>query len=350
MNGDKIRITAEDLARVEMPAEQQAAAAQAQAPAGTVRCYGNITTEAPAVQPERGSLLLQAWFYLGMAGLAGTFIAWAICEPYFVDGGPPRWGNRLLMPAILALMCFGFGTAESIVERSFRRVLMRGSLSLLLGVVFGFVVEFIANIVFNIGLGILAEAGVQSVKSPAFWVNRAVGWMVFGAAGGVVYGMVGSSSKKASYGCLGGLLGAGLGGLLFDPIAFLFELGGASRLVGFSLFGCATGVAIGLVESALKDRWLYVMAGPLAGKQFILYKPLTVIGCEQRCDIYLFKDKSVLPQHAIIEAKGNYLYIRALGPLYVSGQSTQNHLLRSDELIQIGRYAFRYHERQRKPR
>jgi ubiquitin-protein ligase len=35
---------------------------------------------------------------------------------------------------------------------------------------------------------------------------------------------------------------------------------------------------MGLVGSALKDRWLYVTSGPLAGKQFILYKPQTIMG------------------------------------------------------------------------
>ena len=80
---------------------------------------------------------------------------------------------------------------------------------------------------------------------------------------------------------LGLLLGAGLGGIIFDPIAMATKGGAPSRAVGFALVGIATGVAMGLVESALKDRWLYVTSGPLAGKQFILYKPLTTIGSSQ---------------------------------------------------------------------
>ena len=56
----------------------------------------------------------------------------------------------------------------------------------------------------------------------------------------------------------------------------------------------ATGIGIGVIESALKDRWLYVTSGPLAGKQFILYKPVTTIGSSQQCDIYLFKDSNIL--------------------------------------------------------
>src|SRR6185437_10893964 len=76
-----------------------------------------------------------------------------------------------------------------------------------------------------------------------------------------------------------------VGGMVFDPIALATKAGAPSRAVGFALFGLATGVAMGIVESALKDRWLYVAAGPLAGKQFILYKPVTVIGSSQQSDI-----------------------------------------------------------------
>jgi pSer/pThr/pTyr-binding forkhead associated (FHA) protein len=97
----------------------------------------------------------------------------------------------------------------------------------------------------------------------------------------------------------------------------------------------------------LKDRWLYVTAGPLAGKQFILYKPTTVIGSRQESDIYLFKDQSVLPQHASIEINGSRVQMRALGNVYVSGQPAAARVLQDGDLIQIGRYSFRYKERQR---
>jgi pSer/pThr/pTyr-binding forkhead associated (FHA) protein len=117
--------------------------------------------------------------------------------------------------------------------------------------------------------------------------------------------------------------------------------------VGFALLGMATGVAIGIVESALKDRWLYVASGPLAGKQFILYKPLTTIGSNQKSDIYLFKDNSILPQHGTIELRGAQTFLRSDGPVFVSGQPTRMRALQSGDLIQIGRYAFHFRERQR---
>jgi len=346
-----LKITLEDLAKVTLPNEGQgAAAASGVAATGAARQYGNIAAPGVdvAVKDEgKSKFYLQGWFYLGTAGLLGAVGGWAICEPAFVDGEGHRWGNFWIMPFVLALMCLGFGVAESVVERSFRRAAWRVPLLLVVGVVFAFIFDFIAEFAYGILLGICYELGVRTHTNPAAWIARGIAWMVFGVAGGIVYGLVDRSGKKVRYGILGGIIGAGLGGMVFDPIAMATKAGGPSRAVGFGLLGLATGVAMGIVESALKDRWLYVAAGPLAGKQFILYKPLTAIGSSQQCDIYLFKDNSIQQQHASIELRGAQTFLHAAGQVYVSGQPARNRALQSGDLIQIGRYSFHYRERGR---
>jgi len=347
-NNDKtIKITLDDLANVAAP---EAPALLPTTQGASAKVYGSINEPSdPTTQvaEEKGSILLQAWFYLGLSGLMGALIGWGICEPSFVDGPQGRWGNLLIIPSIVALLCVGFGVAESIVERSPKKALIRGGICLPLGIVFGFIFEFIANIIYTIGISICLELGAQTARNPALWVARGIAWMVFGAAGGVVYGIVGMSGKKTLYGVLGGVIGAGLGGILFDPIALLTHGGAPSRAVGFALVGLATGVGVGLVESALKDRWLYVTAGPLAGKQFILYKPRTVMGSDQSCDIYLFKDTNIAKEHAIVELAGSRIMLLAMGQTYVNGQPVRQQVLTSGAVVQIGRYAFRYQERQR---
>jgi hypothetical protein len=348
-NGEPLKITSEDLARVVLPEDSPTSVAPSET-AG-VKSYGTITDaadKAPAITEERGSLLLQGWFYLGAAGLLGAVLGWGLCEPGFVDPpGGHRWGNILMIPVIITLMCIGFGIAESLVERSLRKALLRGLLALPLGIVLGFIFEFIANIIYNIGLTICAEAGVQSYRNPMAWIARGIAWAVFGAAGGTIYGIVGQSLKKAKYGIMGGMIGAGIGGTIFDPISMATHGGSVSRAVGFALVGVATGMAMGWVESALKDRWLYVTAGPLAGKQFILYKDRTTIGSRQEADIYLFKDANILPQHAVIGISGARVQLKALGAAYVGGSPIQTRVLQDGDLLQIGRYAFRYKERHR---
>jgi hypothetical protein len=348
-NKEPLRITSDDLARVVVPDELPVAAA-GQSASGA-KSYGSITDaaeKAPAIAEERGSFLLQGWFYLGAAGLLGSLLAWSICEPAFIDGpGGHRWGNVLMLPAIITFMCIGFGLAESLVERSIQKALLRGVLALPLGIVLGFLFDFVANIIYSIGLNICAEMGVQTNRNPAVWITRGIAWAVFGAAAGTVYGIVGQSWKKAKYGIIGGLIGAGIGGMIFDPIAMATKVGSVSRAVGFALVGIATGVAMGLVESALKDRWLYVTAGPLAGKQFILYKAQTSIGSQQQSDIYLFKDPNILAQHALVGISGSRVMLKAMGPTFIGGSPVQTRLLQDGDLLQIGRYAFRYKERHR---
>jgi hypothetical protein len=341
-----IKITLEDLEQVNVGESK----AEAPAIASGTPNYGSIkaTEEPVTTSQERGSILLQGWFYLGLAGLAGALLGWGICEPAFVDGpGAHRWGNTWLIPIMVSLLCVAFGVAESVVERSRAKAAQRAALSLPLGMIFGFILSIIANVIYTIGVSISLQAGATTERNPALWIARAIGWMVFGIAGGAVYGIIGWSGKKAGYGILGGVIGAGIGGLLFDPIALATKGGALSRAVGFALTGMATGVGIGVIESALKDRWLYVTSGPLAGKQFILYKPVTVIGSQQQCDIYLFKDSNILPQHAVLEKRGSRLQISALGPVYLGGVPVQKQVLQSGALMQIGRYGFRYQEKQR---
>jgi hypothetical protein len=345
---DGIKITLEDLANVTIPESQVAPVSVG--PTG-VRSYGTVAEAAeqgPVLPEERGSILLQGWFYLGIAGILGAVAGWAIAEQGFVDGSHgTRWGNVVIIPLIIALMSFGFAIAESTVERSVRKAVLRGILSFPLGVVLGFAIWFVAEIIYSIGIRLCIEAGAETQRNPAFWIARGIAWMVFGAAGGLVYGIVGQSAKKGKYGVLGGIIGAGVGGVVFDPIAMLTHGGAVSRAVGFALVGVATGVGMGLVESALKDRWLYVTAGPLAGKQFILYKNRTAIGSRQESDIYLFKDPNILPEHAVIEINGTRVQVRAAGSVFFAGHSIQSRVLQDGDMLQIGRYSFRYKERHR---
>jgi MFS family permease len=343
---DAIKITAEDLAGVSVP---EAVIPTVAASSGA-KVYGTINETAEqfvSVPAERGSILLQGWFYLGMAGTVGALAGWAIVEPGFVDGPGHRWGNFFIIPLIITLMCIAFGVSESIVERSLRKALLRAALALPLGILLGFIFSMMADTIFGMLGGLIYEAGVRSNKSPAFWIVRGLAWMVFGAAGGVVYGIVGQSMKKGTYGVLGGAIGAGLGGVLFDPISLGTHVGWVSRAVGFGLLGMAAGVGMGLVESALKDRWLYVVAGPLAGKQFILYKSETSIGSRQESDIYLFKDPNILPRHAVINIQGARVMLHATGMMLWGGQPVHDRVLQDGDLLQLGRYAFRYKEKHR---
>ncbi|MGH9521787.1 MAG: hypothetical protein ACRD3E_04570, partial [Terriglobales bacterium] len=260
-NEGVIRVTVDDIAAVNLNAGTATAAAHATGAPGA-RSYGNINTAVadtgPARPEERPSFLLQGWFYLGAAGLVGAVAGWGICEPHFLDEGGNLWGNIWLLPMVTTLMLTCFALSESLVERSWKKALTRLAMVVPLGVVFGFVFSGVANMIYGIGLRTMFAMGVRTFRNPGWWIARALAWASFGVAAGLTYGLVGKSSKKAKYGVIGGAIGAFIGGLAFDPIALLFHGGAQSRAFGLGVLGLAAGAAMGFVESALKDRWLYV--------------------------------------------------------------------------------------------
>lgn len=356
-DNEKIRITWDDVNEVEVDQPPPVAIPVAR-PVRPVAdgSWGMVTPRThPAASSSTvgGSVLLKGWFYLGAAGLVGAFLAWALSEPSFEDADVQGWGNVFIFPLMVILMSIGFGSAESIVERTWTRAFLRGLASTGLGLVLGFVFYGIANIVFGLLTGLLVNLGADAdglPGNPLFWLVRAVAWAVFGMAGGLIFGIVSKSGKKTSYGMLGGVIGASIGGALFDPISLIAGGAEASRMIGMSILGASTGIAIGLVENALKDRWLFVSAGPLAGKQFVLYQDLVTIGRSQSSTIYLFKDPGILEQHAIVEHRSGKSMMTAYGPVIVSGQPLQSQMqrvLNNGDLIQIGRYTFAYAEKER---
>jgi hypothetical protein len=161
-----------------------------------------------------------------------------------------------------------------------------------------------------------------------------------------VYGIAGQSVKKSIYGVIGGIIGAGIGGLAFDPIC-IYRNRCAQSLHRLNDYGRKHRRRYWSRGKRLKDRWLYVSSGPLAGKQFILYKAQTRIGRDQSNDIYLFKDVAVQPQHAVIELRAGRAVLIAATPTLISGQSVTERTLQNGDLIQIGRYSFSYQEKQR---
>jgi hypothetical protein len=347
MSEKKVVITLDDVSRVRDEPRPASAPITPSGASGS-RDWGTVHgASAPVTSAvSGGSFLYNAWVYLSLAGLAGTFAAWALFEPFYSDESPSQWAGYILITAVIGLMCLMFAVAEALVERNPRKAAIRGAIALLAVLLLMPPCNFASNYIYNVLLRAIPNDGGYSPTNPLSWLARGVAWAIFGAAGGLIYGVAGMSLRQGLYGAIGGIVGALVGGLAFNPISM--ACGGAelSRGLGFSVFGAATGLAIGLVENALKNRWLYVAQGPLAGKQFILYKPVTVFGNDRACDIYLFKDPTILPQHAAIQVQGAQAMLTAAGPTTINGRPviSPNVRLRSGDQVQIGRYVFRYEE------
>ena len=149
------------------------------------------------------------------------------------------------------------------------------------------------------------------------------------------------------------MAGGALGGFLFDPIGIVLGQIGeglVSRLIGLVILGAAVGAMIGLVEELLKDAWLRVEQGLLAGKQFVIYRNPTFIGSSPKCQIYLFKNPAVEPRHAAVHMVGNHYEIedlRSAQGTFVNHQPVTRRRLQNGDQIRIGKTVLQYSERQK---
>jgi hypothetical protein len=175
-------------------------------------------------------------------------------------------------------------------------------------------------------------------------MGRAAAWAVAAIPAGLGQGIAQRDKKVALNGLLGGVLGGLAGGLFFDPISFVLTTADgqamASRAVGFTLIGLLVGLFVGLVEGWTKTAWLMMRQGPLAGKQFILFRDTTVLGSSPKSEIYLFKDSAIEPRHAVIYNRGGRFEIEDCQTpegTYVSGIPINKHTLRSGDQIVLGK-------------
>lgn len=267
----------------------------------------------------------------------------------------------LMFAVVAAFIGLGIGATDGIVCRLPQRALLGGVVGALVGFVGGLVSGVVAGIIYT-----PLSAAAQHQLASASETSRSIGfllqmiarmfaWTFAGAAMGLGQGIAMRSKRLVSYGFLGGIIGGMLGGLLFDPVDQIVigaDRVGAewARLIGFAVIGIAVGVMIGVVELLTRDAWLRMIEGPLAGKEFLLFRDTMNIGASPRSEIYLFNDPHVAQTHATIRVIGDQVEITArdrIHPLLVNGQNVRTSRLRHGDRIHIGDTSFLFEQRQR---
>jgi hypothetical protein len=175
-------------------------------------------------------------------------------------------------------------------------------------------------------------------------MGRAAAWSIAAIPAGMGQGIALRERKVILNGVVGAVLGGLVGGLLFDPISMLLTSADGqaiySRAVGFAAIGCFVGLFVGLVEGWTKTAWLLMRKGPLAGKQFILFKDTTVLGSSPKADVYLFKDDAIEPRHAQIINRGGRFEIEDCNTpdgTYVNGIPVTSKILQPGDQIVLGK-------------
>lgn len=259
--------------------------------------------------------------------------------------------NTIWFIILGALIAVGLSIAEEVVSKNFTRVLIIGVLAAILGTLGGYLVSLFVNDIYQaIGGDKIGEFCFQQILA------RAVGWSILGAFLAIAPGIMMRSPKKFILGLLGGAIGGFIGGALFDPISVkLLEgyehAGVVARCVNILGLGVGAAMATALLENAAKQGWLKVATGVIMGKQFILYRNPTIIGSSPKCEIYLFKDPSVAPQHAAINNRNGEFIITAISgtTVLINNAPIRQQRLRSGDLIQIGNTIFVFEAKAIKP-
>lgn len=265
----------------------------------------------------------------------------------------------LLFPLVAGLIGLGIGAVDGVICRAPQRALFGGLVGLLVGFLGGFVATFLAGMAYvplhETAQGILwkEDGGITASGLVLQTVSRGIAWALAGLTMGLGQGISQRSSQLATFGLVGGLVGGLIGGLLFDPIDFLISgldhpSAHVSRMVGLCVIGAGVGLAIGLVEMMARGAWLRMVEGPLAGKEFLIFRNMMTVGSSPRSDLYLFNDSEVAEQHAILRwvgQRGEIESLRPGSPVLVNGHRVTRQQLRARDRIEIGRTVFIFEQR-----
>ncbi len=246
-----------------------------------------------------------------------------------------------------AVLGFTILAWEGITSSSFEKAGRDGLRGLLIGGIAGFVGGYTAQWLYSSMLENIDPTSGDPEN--AVLVARVVGWAIFGAIAGLGMGIPGGQ-KKAVNGLIGGAIGGGVGGFLFQQMASTSGTSSEAtmRVLGLIATGAGIGLGVGIVDRLRRDAWLRFTAGPMSGKEFILFKEITTVGTDYRCDIVLAKDETVLPRHASLlrDPRGTTTVRAEAGAtVTLNGVPVAQQRLRSGDTLGVGRSGLQFQER-----
>jgi len=302
------------------------------------------TSFAPAVKPGSNPIVQSNILQNVLAGAIGGLLAWLITEIFFGDDRSTAQSvQQIIMEMAIffgiigGLMGSALGAAEGVITRVAPVALRGGAIALGVGFLGGLVGGAAGQTIYGIlGGGLGTSIGMQILA-------RTLGWGLVGLFIGLGQGISYRSSKKVINGLIGGMVGGLVGGLLFDLIGSVTTGGGMSRFLAITLMGAAVGGAIGMVDEIRKEAWLKVIAGPMEGKEYILFNDITRLGSSPKCDIVIYRDPQVAPQQATIQVTGGRYSIvsnSAANPIYLDDRPVSSSALGNGQSIRMGSTVF----------
>lgn len=243
-----------------------------------------------------------------------------------------RTGAALWSAVIALFIGLFLGLGEGIYygskEKALKYALIGAGVSLVIGFASGYLAQWMYS----------ELLGDDPADFTAAFI-RGLGWAIMGLGIGVAVGLIKPERKRILFCSLGGLVGAFIGGFLFNYVCKVIPNDVVARGVAIVIMGALIGVGVGFLEQFAKAAWLKVIRGEFEGKEYLVFAGTTSIGNNGKNTIVLFKDKLVGPHHCDIKLEGSKYVLTDCGtPLgtIVNGQKITRHILRQGDAIAIG--------------
>jgi hypothetical protein len=248
-----------------------------------------------------------------------------------------RLSTALWAPILALFLGLFLGLGEGIYYGSKGKTALYALIGAGLSFVIGFASGYLAQLLYT---ELLDEEASMLISS----LVRALGWAIMGVGVGAAIGLIKPDKRRLLFCILGGLVGAFIGGFLFNYINDAITLDAADtgvlgRCIGVVIMGLLVGLGIGLLEQFAKVAWLKVTRGEFEGKEYLVFSGTTSIGNTGRNTIVLFKDKLVAPNHCdIVLENGRYMLVDKGSPMgtIVNGRRITRHVLKKGDAIAIG--------------
>ena len=241
--------------------------------------------------------------------------------------------HTALWSALIALFIGLFlGLGEGIYygsrENAIKYALIGAGISIVVGAVSGYLAQWMYA-------SMLTDYSSDFTKA----LVRGLGWAIMGIGIGLSVGLIKPEQKRIIFCSLGGVIGAFIGGFLFNYVCDIIPNDIVARGFAIVIMGLLIGVGVGVLEQFAKAAWLKVIRGEFEGKEYLVFEGTTSIGNSGKNTIVLFKDKLVAPNHCDIVQEGSkYVLVDKGSPMgtVVNGMRITRYVLKQGDAIAIG--------------
>lgn len=241
--------------------------------------------------------------------------------------------HTALWSALIALFIGLFlGLGEGIYygskENAIKYALIGAGISIVVGAVSGYLAQWMYA-------SMLSDYSSDFTKA----LVRGLGWAIMGVGIGLSVGLIKPEQKRIIFCSLGGVIGAFIGGFLFNYVCDIIPNDIVARGFAIVIMGLLIGVGVGVLEQFAKAAWLKVIRGEFEGKEYLVFEGTTSIGNSGKNTIVLFKDKLVAPNHCDIVQEGSkYVLVDKGSPMgtVVNGMRVTRHVLKQGDAVAIG--------------